>query len=140
MRLAKKACQATAMPCVKANSRFTEKRSPPSDLSAQESALIRAQVERCEALIRLDEGKHLLLSRRYREAATAFSKANIFYNRASLRVTLMLLGIMPAAVRWIYLISLRAKTGLRHLRSRAGGIASECPATPETNSSGHTTA
>lgn len=110
------------------------------DLSAQESALIRAQVERCEALIRLDEGKHLLISRRYREAATAFSKANIFYNRASLRVTLMLLGIMPAAVRWIYLISLRAKTGLRHLRSRAGGSASESPATPETNSSGHTTA
>ncbi len=110
------------------------------DLSAEESALIRAQVERCEALIRLDEGKHFLVSRRYREAASAFSKANIFYNRASLRVTLMLLGIAPPAVRWLYMTSLRVKTGLRHLRGRAGRNASESSAVPETNSSGNTIA
>jgi glycosyltransferase involved in cell wall biosynthesis len=89
------------------------------DLSAEESALIRAQLERCQALIRLDEGKHLLISRRYHEAATAFSEANVFYKRISLRATQLLLGIMPAIVRWLYLISLRSKTGLRHLRSRA---------------------
>jgi hypothetical protein len=108
------------------------------DLSAGESALIRAQVERCEALIRLDEGKHLLISRKYREAATAFSEANIFYNRTSLRITRILLGIMPAAVRWMYLISLRAKSGLTHLRSRADRNASKSPVAPESHTSGHT--
>lgn len=99
------------------------------DLSAEESALIRAQVERCEALICLDEGKRQLVSRKYGEAATSIAEANIFYRRTSLRLTLILLGISPGIVRWLYLTFLRAKSGLQRLRSRGHENGSE-PAVP----------
>jgi GT2 family glycosyltransferase len=85
-------------------------------LSAQESSLIRAQVERCEALMRLDEGKHHLISRRYKEAAVAFGQANGFYRRSSLSFTLIILRMVPSLARTLYRGSLWAKSAMRALR------------------------
>jgi glycosyltransferase involved in cell wall biosynthesis len=85
------------------------------ELSGEESSLIRAQIERCQALVYLDEGKHHLISRRYHEAALAIGHANIFYRRLRLRVILVLLRIMPWAVRRLYLISLRLRLALREV-------------------------
>jgi len=86
------------------------------DLSTEESSLIQAQVERCEALLQLDEGKHHLVFRRYYEAAVCIEQANRFYRRFSLRATLALLRIVPSLVRRLYLISLRVRLASREIR------------------------
>jgi glycosyltransferase involved in cell wall biosynthesis len=83
------------------------------NLSAEDSALIQGQVERCEALMQLDDGKHHLVSRRYREAIVAISQANLFYRRLSLRLMLVLMRFVPGAVRQLYLMLLRTKLALR---------------------------
>src|SRR4051812_2496642 len=91
------------------------------NLSPEEFALVQAQVERCEALLQFDEGKDHLLSRRYREAAAALRRANLFYRRFSLQMALALLRVMPGAVRRLYLMSLGMKLISREARKRLAG-------------------
>jgi hypothetical protein len=100
------------------------------DLSAAESSLIKAQVERCQALVQLDEGKHHLISRRYREAGIAIAQANSFYRRFSLRMMLALLRIVPSLARWLYLISLRMRVALRYIRSHMRRLTPESDGLP----------
>lgn len=85
-------------------------------LSTQQSSLIRTQVEKCEALMRLDEGKHLLVSRRYKEAAVALAQANEHYRRPEISLTLIALRTTPSLVRKLYLAALRLKTAKRRPR------------------------
>jgi GT2 family glycosyltransferase len=91
------------------------------NLSPEEFALVQAQVERCEALLQFDEGKDHLVSRRYREAAAALGRANLFYRRFSLQMALALLRVMPGAVRRLYLMSLGMKLISREARKRLRG-------------------
>jgi glycosyltransferase involved in cell wall biosynthesis len=86
-------------------------------LSEGESSLLRAQIDRCQALVKLDEGKHHLISGRYHEAAVAIGQANVFYRRVRLRVVSALLRVMPSAVRRMYLISLNLRLIWRQVRS-----------------------
>jgi hypothetical protein len=104
------------------------------DLSAEESSLINVQVERCQALVQLDEGKHHLISRRYREAGIAIAQANSFYRRFSLRMMLALLRIVPSGVRWLYLISLRMRVALRYFRSHMRRLTPESDGLPTATS------
>lgn len=86
-------------------------------LSEEESSLLRAQIDRCQALVKLDQGKDHLISRRYHEAAIAIGQANIFYRRLPLRVISALLRVMPSAVRRMYMISLNLRLIWRQVRS-----------------------
>lgn len=86
------------------------------DLSSPQSSLLRREIARCGAILELDKGKDHLLLRRYPSAAVAIRQANAFYRRPQLRVALMLLGIMPGAVRSIYVLSLRLRQATRTLR------------------------
>jgi hypothetical protein len=86
------------------------------DLSSEESSLLRTEITRCEAILELDKGKDHLISRRYSAAAVAIRQANTFYRRPNLRATLILLAIVPWAVRWIYVRSLRWRLASRRLR------------------------
>lgn len=110
------------------------------DLSAERSALVRAQIERCEALVQLDKGKDYLISCRYREAAAAIKQANVFYRRISLRLTLALLRIVPSLARGIYLICLKAKLALRKTRNYILSRKGEQYAVPPATSSSAATA
>jgi glycosyltransferase involved in cell wall biosynthesis len=91
------------------------------NLSPEEFALVQAQVQRCEALLQFDEGKDHLVSRRYREAAAAFGRANLFYRRFSLQMALALLRVMPGVLRRLYLMSLGMKLISREARKRLRG-------------------
>jgi glycosyltransferase involved in cell wall biosynthesis len=86
-------------------------------LSERESSLLRAQIDRCQALVKLDEGKDHLLSGRYHEAAVAIGQANVFYRRVRLRVISALLRVMPSAVRRMYMLSLKMKQALRQVHN-----------------------
>jgi len=89
-------------------------------LSAEESSLLRAQMYRCQALVKLDEGKDHLVAGRYHEAALAIGQANVFYRRIPLRVISALLRVMPSVVRRMYMISLNLRLIWRQVRSYFG--------------------
>ena len=86
------------------------------DLSSEQASLLRRETARCEAILQLDKGKDHLISRRYPTAAVAIRQANTFYHRPHLRATLILLGIIPWAVRSIYVMSLRLRRAIHALR------------------------
>jgi len=86
-------------------------------LSEEESALLRAQIDRCQALVKLDEGKDHLISGRYHEAAVAIGQANVFYRHLRLRVISALLRVMPSAVRRMYMLSLKMKQAVRQVHN-----------------------
>jgi hypothetical protein len=88
------------------------------ELSSEEACLLRREIARCEAILELDKGKDHLVLRRYPAAVVAIRQANTFYRRPQLRATLILLAIVPWAVRWIYVRSLRWRLAIRQLRRR----------------------
>jgi glycosyltransferase involved in cell wall biosynthesis len=105
------------------------------NISAAESGLITAQVERCQALMQLDEGKHHLVSGRYHEAALAIEQANTFYGSLRLRLVLVLLRIAPSVMRRLYLVSLRLRVWVREVGSYVRRRSAEPTVIPDATSS-----
>lgn len=73
------------------------------DLSEDEQALIRQQIDRCNADLALEEGKEQILVRDYIRATERLSAANEYYRSRKLSIVLLGLRIAPRLVRYMSL-------------------------------------